>query len=242
MQMTRTVLGAATAAVCLACAGTGAAQSGAPDSVSATLTRAPTSFTQIVRPGRVSTNRVEVALSSACRSVSFLDHPLREMDTNAYVLGIVRDDLKTWLGSGCEEDYPEGATWTDTGPVFRATLRYGVSDPSARHAPIVLDFAGRQAVLARVSVKRIRTWTRKVTRPKTIHYRRRVWDYEFDRYINICINGNYRIYASGGNLYCNAQFRRRVYRKVKVVTKAKIRWSVVAGPGTVTITRPGVEP
>lgn len=32
-----------------------------------------------------------------------------------------------------------------------------------------------------------------------------IWDYQFDDYVNICINGGHRVWASGGNLYCRTE-------------------------------------
>ena len=49
----------------------------------------------------------------------------------------------------------------------------------------------------------VTTWKvsryRNAYRPKQSH---RVWDYQFDPYVNICINQGYKTYASGGHLYC----------------------------------------
>lgn len=49
----------------------------------------------------------------------------------------------------------------------------------------------------------VTTWKvskyRYVYRPKKSH---RVWDYQFDPWVNVCINKGYKTYASGGHLYC----------------------------------------
>jgi len=40
----------------------------------------------------------------------------------------------------------------------------------------------------------------------------RIYDYQFDNYVNVCINASYKTYASGGHLYCTVVDRPGVDR------------------------------
>lgn len=50
-------------------------------------------------------------------------------------------------------------------------------------------------------------------------YTERIWDHQFDRYINVCINGGVRTWASGGRLYCEVSHAGRV----RVTQRTRIR-------------------
>lgn len=70
------------------------------------------------------------------------------------------------------------------------------------------------------------TWT--VSKYRRVYRKqlsRRIWDYQFDDYINICINGGYDLRASGGRLYCTVVTRtgldRTTYRLTQRTKIAK---------------------
>jgi hypothetical protein len=205
---------------------------GVTDSVSVQLLTPPQGFTETIKVGQTSMISADIGVTANCRATS-LDEwiDVLDADTNIYVRGMGGDqNLRSWLGACDGPDYPEGTTWTEVGPVFSHDWQYRLTDRGTiSYEPFGVEFVNKQAV-AQIKVKRIKTWTKKVTKAIRIRYTRKVWDYQFDRYINICLNGTYRLYASGGHLYCNAQFVRTVRKKVKVITKAAVRWTVTGLP------------
>lgn len=50
-------------------------------------------------------------------------------------------------------------------------------------------------------------------------YWKKIWSYQFDPYVNVCINGGKTTYAQGGNLYCEV----RVSEKIRVRQRSKIK-------------------
>jgi hypothetical protein len=71
--------------------------------------------------------------------------------------------------------------------------RVGVGRNQTRRYAVRVTSSSGYAAGATVVVRRSHF------RPKRVE---RIWDYQFDRYINTCINGGLAVRASGGNLYC----------------------------------------
>ena len=97
---------------------------------------------------------------------------------------------------GATDIYAVGETWTETQPFYElgevdVPIRRGAL---RRTYPIRLTWAG-QVVQPLRFVRAFRSGFRK-------GFRREIFDYDFDPYINICVNGNLPLHARGGHLYC----------------------------------------
>lgn len=106
------------------------------------------------------------------------------------------NDGRRWVL--CSPDPDELAA---TGPLtnFSALRLFNYYDAGTRLAKtwlLVADGVEVASGRVRIRVKRIQT-------EKYVD----IYDTDFDRYINICINGGHRLYARGGHLYCTVLVR-----------------------------------
>jgi hypothetical protein len=237
----------------VACGTSGAAvaqtSSGEPltTSVSVKMISTPRAYTDTISPRRRSTNDVAFRLVAAC-----VQAPVGEGDDS---LVFERPVAKVWTAYSadpvlalddhwhrpCGESFSSdgrllGETWTTESRLYRAPASITLSQrPHYRFAPIRVSFQGGY-VQVQVSVRRAKSYRfRWVQQRRYGSYTVRIWsDTNFDRYVNICIERGYRIRASGGRLYCSVTYDYTYRKRVRVPTRAKVRWSVAGLRGFAT--------
>jgi hypothetical protein len=130
--------------------------------------------------------------------------PDEDFDTEEVTTSIDRPRLtpreQTW--EPCSDDYvydypPIGTTY-ETSRKVSGELDVGAGRRRRSAYPFSVSWAGGSILEGEVVAVRSKY------KPKRI---RRIWDYQFDPYINTCINGGHQLRASGGHLYCTVTAR-----------------------------------
>lgn len=116
----------------------------------------------------------------------------------------------------------EGATRRQVGSSFtekktftsKRMIKMAVGQPATKRWPWTVSIEGRgvvvkgSAVAQRTAYTPARSW--------------RIWDYEIDRFVNVCINQTYRLWSSGGRLYCEDTVLRKAHIQISATaTRAR---------------------
>lgn len=201
------------------------------DSVKVTVLQRIQPHSVTVRGGQ-STVRVRFRLEATCRYVDEMDSAYAADNYSYGDEYLFTAVVSTSGGSGqldpedfpfCQEAYEDGEIDSTFTEAYDVTRTYYATKWVPKTMPMVLRVAFQEdeATLDIDVIRQKRFWrTVTVNEPRSSAYIRRVYaDNEPDRYWNICINQNVRIWYSQGRAYCNVRFTSR-WREA--VTKRKL--------------------
>jgi hypothetical protein len=199
------------------------------DSITVSMTKEPRSFTTTVKGERTEThNNGQLTVVANCREPNYEDPDFFDgIGATNIVKTIHRDPIMRDEWRACDDPFADsGTTWQES-HTFNFSHFAGAIYTGGKFAPMGVYFLrpDNRLILGQTESKTLKIWTKRVWRTREVRRVVKIWDYQFDRYINICLNKGYKLYASQGHLYCNVTYTKTVRKRVRVPVKAKIRWT-----------------